>query len=484
MGKEGPEAFLTTAQREFFRILDEFFLRATGQDPESFASIFGFGAKVRSSADALATRAPDAFRYISEALTPYYLTLGTAIFRESKKLVGVKLVFGGSSHFGESQFDAARKMLLYADTVLIPDPILPWLESVREGERFHHTRVLQEVHALLRLKPLIDADLPYPAVLVFPSFEKLLEENDPATHAGIQALILVFTSQFLGRPFSEMAELNEYAATHQTEFLKTVGERNLFVGPDAAPAGTLSDAVAAYRKFIETWRSPQFVELSRKWSDGILVLNGILERLSPQYHLLENAQELVSQPLLCLDVHWHYYNLCCQAFEERLEGAGFLDKSAVSALRSLNSPGLNWLGNVSIRDLVRLREENENREFRRRFDELAGELRESAVGDLERVTAKVSRDLNLLVSEHQKVIGEIRARYDKKHVVSGLSAAITIAAQFVPSLAPLLGSISPAIVAGKYVADKIQEVLEERRVSRSLLGVLAAAKAHTRSTEG
>ncbi|HSE16286.1 MAG TPA: hypothetical protein VLB46_04490 [Pyrinomonadaceae bacterium] len=29
------------------------------------------------------------------------------------------------------QFDSVRKMLLYADTILIPDPILPWLESER-----------------------------------------------------------------------------------------------------------------------------------------------------------------------------------------------------------------------------------------------------------------------------------------------------------------------------------------------------------------
>ena len=41
--------------------------------------------------------------------------------------------------------------------------------------------MLQAAHALLHLKPIVDADLPHCPVFVFPSWEKLLEDTDPQT---------------------------------------------------------------------------------------------------------------------------------------------------------------------------------------------------------------------------------------------------------------------------------------------------------------
>jgi hypothetical protein len=53
--------------------------------------------------------------------------------------------------------------VLCSDTVLNPDPVLPWVESDRREERFGHVLLIQAVHALLQLKPLIDADLAQPS---------------------------------------------------------------------------------------------------------------------------------------------------------------------------------------------------------------------------------------------------------------------------------------------------------------------------------
>jgi hypothetical protein len=55
---------------------------------------------------------------------------------------------------------------------------MPWLERDRREERFRHVLLLKAVHTLLQLKPLVDADLRYPPVVVFPSWEKSLEEHD------------------------------------------------------------------------------------------------------------------------------------------------------------------------------------------------------------------------------------------------------------------------------------------------------------------
>jgi hypothetical protein len=54
---------------------------------------------------------------------------------------------------------------------------------------------------------------------------------------------------------------------------------------------------------------------------------------------------------------------------------------------------------------------------------------------------------------------------------------VTLAAALYPSLAPFLAPLSPlAVVSGKYAWNKIAERHERRELSRSLMGVLAAAQ--------
>lgn len=51
---------------------------------------------------------------------------------------------------------------------------------------------------------------------------------------------------------------------------------------------------------------------------GVLLLNGVFERVRLHYHLLENAIELGAYPLLSQQAHWHYFEKCAQANAEDL----------------------------------------------------------------------------------------------------------------------------------------------------------------------
>src|SRR5262249_10832466 len=62
---------------------------------------------------------------------------GRSNFSDCKQLGGMGLVLGGSRRFKRTQLDAVATAALYSDTVLIPDPVLPWLlETEREEEKF------------------------------------------------------------------------------------------------------------------------------------------------------------------------------------------------------------------------------------------------------------------------------------------------------------------------------------------------------------
>jgi len=58
---------------------------------------------------------------------------------------------------------------------------------------------------------------------------------------------------------------------------------------------------------------------NRKPLEASVVLNGILERLEPQFHLIENANETRGQPLLSIEQQAYYFRLCASAAEDLLE---------------------------------------------------------------------------------------------------------------------------------------------------------------------
>src|SRR5262249_14195472 len=140
----------------------------------------------------------------------FYRENSSILLKGTKLYSGLTAVVGGSSAFPEAAFDGYKKIALYADTVFVPDPVLPWLEINRPHDQFQMVRLLEACHDLLRLRPIVDSHLPYPAVIVFPSWEKSLEENDEFTQDGIGELALSFFSHYLGARFEDESEIIEF----------------------------------------------------------------------------------------------------------------------------------------------------------------------------------------------------------------------------------------------------------------------------------
>lgn len=469
------ETMSTSRQHDFFAILEEFFERATGKSPEAFATFDSFGEEIRKNSTALAKRVPDALRYAWDTLPQFYEHHRVQGFEEAKQAAGLKFVLGGSSRFGKTHFDSVRKMLLYADTILVPDPVLPWMEAPRDDERFQHVLHVEAAFSLLHLKPIVDAKLPYPAVIVFPSYEKSLEIQDAKTQGFINDFLVGVLSNKLGREFNEIAEIGTFATHEPEEFLRIVERQRLFVGPGCDPSQPLAEQLEEYRETIADWRSVQHQEQVAAYSESQLAYQGILERLIPQFHLLENADELNANPMLCIPGQWHYYTTCTTAFEQRLRKQGLLEEKTIASARAINQPNLSWLGNIPMKDLVRLREGNENESFRRRLANLTSQLHQASLQDLEKVTNEVSKDLSALLAEHSKGIRQQAAEFQAKYKIAAIGAFATLAAVLVPALAPF-GITSAAAIALGYAKTKSEEVTKRKQQAKSLVGVLAAAK--------
>jgi len=82
--------------------------------------------------ESLGSTGPAAHAWVHDEIArSYEQSRATGFVTFGTQLGGVKLVLGGSGRFTESHLASVRKMVLYADTIVIPDPILPWVESAR-----------------------------------------------------------------------------------------------------------------------------------------------------------------------------------------------------------------------------------------------------------------------------------------------------------------------------------------------------------------
>jgi hypothetical protein len=471
-----PEA-ISTAMKVYFQILEEFFIEATGTQPDKFAVGLSFSERVSRDAVGIAHRGQRAWETYVPKILKFQGENTELLLGAGKSIGGLKNVMGGSSRFPGAAFDGFRKFALYTDTIFIPDPVLPWLEVDREEERFRHVHLIEACHELLQLKPLVDANLPYPAVVVFPSWEKSLEANDEQTQDSLSGLILDFFSHYLNASFEDESEIMSYiTSSGRDHFRQAVDRHHLFLPPEAESVLPFNEALEQYKRSIATWRSQEWIDAAEKAPPELLVFNGIIERLIPQFHIRDNAYTLGAQPLFWLEPHFHYFRLCSEGGNNELKDKGLLNSQTLSTLQSLLRPNLAWLGNVPIKDIARLREENQNETFRRRLSSYVTELSESQLDDLDRVAAEVTRGIAALLAEHDKEAKRIDEEYDKKHVATIVGSILTTGAAFYPWLAPFLGSAALLVPVGKAAIDFYNKFQDRQTLARSLTGTLSHAQ--------
>ena len=227
----------------------------------------------------------DDFNATAGELERFYLQNSMPMFRIAKSLGGVKVVTGGQRRYGPSALAATRVAGLYCDTQLIPDPVYPFFSGNLHLNAMH-LQLAIVLFYILPLRPLVDARLPEPPILVFPSFEENLEEKDAITQSGIALLTVKVVAPACDAKLKTIEELFEFARKHEDLFLDAISRERLFVPPGGDPksTGTAQEAASIYLRELKGIRSDEVLSAMERLPCGVLVLNGILERLRPLYH--------------------------------------------------------------------------------------------------------------------------------------------------------------------------------------------------------
>jgi hypothetical protein len=487
---ESTPFILQDAQSELFRLFEELFVGLTGVPSHGITSTEEIKARMLDRFRGH-NHYFDDFNAVAGELEQFYQQNAAPLFRTAKSLGGVKVVTGGQRQYGPSALAATRIAGLYCDTQLIPDPVYPFIFGDLHLNAMH-LQLAIVLFYILPLRPLVDARLPEPPVVVFPSFEESLEEKDAITQAGLASLMVKVVAPACGANLTTIEELLEFASNHENSFLDAVSREKLFIPPGVDPkhVGTAQEAASVYLQELEGIRSEKILSRMKQLPCGVLVFNGILERLRPHYHLMENADELAAQPMLNQDVHWYYFERCAEAEARELVNERVISRQSLDVLRALHDDSLTWLANIPIDGLAELRRNLEHAELREQLKKYTAQLTSAGPAELDAVAKEVRHGLEAMIQRQKKAIKEIEAKYSPKKwaAVTGgaLSAAAGAAMLFMPALAAASGVTAPAaaVVAGlgggglAYAKELVGQVVEKRKARNALLGLLATAR-HT-----
>jgi len=329
---------------------------------------------------------------------------------------------------------------------------------------------------LLRLKPLVDSECAVPPVLVFPSYERILAKKDPITQGFINNFISGILSNILRTPLASINDVTDFATSNGEEFLDAVQRANLFIAPGGPVGEPLEAAIERYRREVTSWRSTEHIEQLAGLSKSQFVCNAILERLEPQYHLAENANELRAQPLLSVEQQEYYFKLCVSANDDMLETQDAISPVTRATVNALSQRKFEWLSQRDMDALVAMRLNNENEHFREHLSKAASILNEADLSDLDRVASEVSKGIGTLLNQHTSEARRIEEKYKSKYRRLAASGWLSVGTLLVPHLAPLIAAIPGLTFGGQYVKAKMEELRERRELSRSLIGILASAR--------
>ncbi|EIV8471574.1 hypothetical protein PP666_001828 [Vibrio vulnificus] len=462
-------------QSDYLDILDEFFTGVVGKCSSSFISFDEVHHELKNNLDK-SDHVMYCFSDMETRLRALYSNCGPDAFKFAQELNACKLVLGGSSRFYGTQLNATKRALLFADTVLIPDPILPYLERERDEEKFQYILILKAAFFVLQMKDLNSSAFDMLPFFIFPSWEKSLEEYDQHTQVQAKQLITDVFSHYVDSGIKSAEEIYDFAIKNESTFLEQVEKNQLFVAPGRKAGDSVRIAMGHYKTEMLRMRSKAWCDEYLRMPEIAILINAVCERIFPQYHLLENADELKSNPLLCVDSQAHYYQLVSSMKNSFISDYAKFDTQTTGIVNALNDTRLDFLSNIPYDQMVQIRTSNENVEFRKQLRELVNSLPATKVDDLAHVSGEVCAYVEASISRHRKEIETIKAKYKTKHTQTAVIGSASLAVALYPVLAPFITGLGFTATTGKYVYDKLEEKNELKQASHSLMGVISLAK--------
>jgi hypothetical protein len=405
---------------------------------------------------------------IFEASRSYWVAAEEVTLEVVRRLPGLKATFGGDLG-PQRYFRQLERGGLYFDTILVQDPIL---RAMRVPQVAQSARVRFAIKYALELvwhSPLYLAPISPPIAVLIPDreigtarplFDQRWEETEPwAT---------LFWSQVLGRELKNYGEIMAVADGMRSskEMLDAIRRPDLFrMNADAAP-----DPHSQWEGLME--QGTQFVTGSPRDVDSPRgILDMVRGRLMMANDILNTAYTFDAQPLIGAPMSYHYTLWRGRAIQDQVADAlGAHVRADLVQTNALLGGGLNWLGNVTEKQLLTLREKGRLEEMRALFRGVVDGLKQVAVGDVEAASQEMDHRLEQGLRRHEDEISAKDQEYRDELKIKTGSLIVSVFG----AASPLIWAAPPAwlgylgLLGAANVADIVSAVVRHSRETNQI----------------
>lgn len=400
------------------------------------------------------------------------------ILSEIAKLPGIKARFGGDLGPQRRQ-KLFERLGCYYDTTLVADPVLRSI-TMEGPHKWRDYYVLKYSITQVLNRDVYLADV-YPPIAVLFGEEHLLKQTSHYPLLRNQSMFdaIAVTNSIFAKDFdTEEDALKFFQKVGTSKALaKEVVNTDMFILDDEVGNSPL-EQIEAYEKEkginLDVNKLPEIM----RGANSIWI--AIFGRMLQANELLQGATEMEAHPVIQAPCSFHWLTtkvrvnseIMSKAIEENL----FLQLPLTNALLSQN---LDWLGNVPLNDLIRLRKQGFLSELRTIIAINFSELSKVTLSNFDRVSQEVDYNLQIAFNRHQEQIKTLNQTLLKDLSISIPTLLISVGAvaqplfgTMLPSWLPLAAAIGGGTSLKNIVSDTAKHFAERKKLAKSPIGIL------------
>jgi len=460
-------ASITNVQKDYFSILQDFFDEEyrkleKGKTPNEIAneSIKGFTPPVMDSLrNTLYYDLLDHWKRNRESLTGIASSGGVKAYYEAPAGYRPPL-------FAE---DFVRRVALYADSLLIADPILELLRVREVRPDWVYKLTISNAMELLRCRSLAE-DSP-PIMSVVPTQQMIDKDTNHTLAKLTNSLSLEIVCKLLGKELNSWDEIEAFLCRHDDidHLLKRIGSLRPLSQPGVSPIMVVTEE---YKNMPNYEDNPKATFLYYLLQQGGYSFSTLVNSVTL------NSAALAAHPCFDNRVFWDWTMEKHRLDNEKLGTMGTISRD-VFVMNVLQLEDFRWLGNVPIDSLREVREDGEMQSMRDMFRKELGEIENVDDDAFEEVANQVKYNLETEFRRHEASLDRLDKKY-RRGTLLDLSGIITGSVlAFCAIFYPLAGIIG-AGVGGAGFLDLFKRYLEDREVNAQLkkkpIGILFEAR--------
>ena len=397
----------------------------------------------------------ESLRSLPHDIVEFWRSNEESLKSEIGRLKGLKANYGGDISPSDGPSLVSRTGL-YADTILIPDPILRCSSFVVTDTLYPPYSLfylLKHAFSILNMRDLLLADVNPPIAAIYPS-EIMLRRDNISVYAKYAAQdAMEYFSELFQQDFKNAEEVDTFLRNRNniSALADAVKDHSLLI-PDIRQGSDVADGL---RKFEEKHKSLGFRPIIDENIGNLIKLYTYGRLIWLGVHF-SDCGSFRSEPLFDAPNSWHMY--LWKARNESMKiTSDYSRRPDVNTMvvNAMQLDNLKWLGRVPLDKLVLLRQNGELSELRELLRREILEIKSATEDELPEIAKQVEYNMTEAFKRHSQDIRQTESRCKSQYKIdSGLIVvgAISAAASLVSPLACFLGLIGGAGIVDLYRA--------------------------------